>query len=171
MIEIFKNNQKILHSLIKDCKQKEIITNIYIQSEFIILNNTSTIIYDENNDKIILSGLGSQLKNDFNIDTLNIPDPYIYQIVLTHEPDTISQIKEKHPNTNLILAGHSINGSINIPGIKNMLLPEGAKKYYEPYYKIDKTLIYISNGIGVNNINFRLYNTPSFNLYRLNKSI
>lgn len=154
----------------QDYKQKEIITNIYIQSDFILLNNNSTTIYDENNDKIILSGLGSYLKNDFNLTNINIQDTTQYQIILVHEPDSINQIKEKLPNTSLILAGHSINGSINIPGIKQLLLPTGAKQYYNAYYELDNTKIYISNGIGVNNLNFRLFNQPSFNLYRLNQN-
>lgn len=153
----------------QDYTQKEIVLNIYIQSNFTTLNNTATTIYDENNDKIILSGLGSYLENDFNLDNIIIPDTNLYQIVLTHEPDMIDKIKETHPNTSLILAGHSINGSINIPGLQKALLPNGAKKYYKSYYELDNTKIYISNGIGVNNINFRLFNSPSFNLYRLNK--
>ena len=44
---------------------------------------------------------------------------------------------------------------MNILGIKNMLLPKDAKKYYKPYYKINNTDIYISNGIGVDKVNFR----------------
>lgn len=150
----------------QDYKDKDIVTNIYIQSEFTLLNNTQTTIYNEANDKIILAGLGSYLENDFNLDNINI-DNSAYQIFLTHEPDMIDNIKVKYPTTPLILSGHSINGSINIPGIKKALLPEGAKKYYDSYYKIDDTDIYISNGIGVNNLNFRLFNSPSFNLYRL----
>ena len=153
----------------QDYNQKDIVSNIFIQSEFSLLNNSSTIIYNEQNDKIVLTGLGSYLENDFNIDNINIQDNSLYQIVLIHEPDMISKIKDRLPTTSLILAGHSINGSINIPGIKNALLPEGAKNYYNPYYELDNTRIYISNGIGVNNVNFRLFNTPSFNLYRLNK--
>ena len=153
----------------QDYSQKEIALNIFIQSDFIVLNNSSSIIYNENNDKIILLGMGSYLENDFNLDKIVVDDSSIYQIALIHEPDMINKIKKKLPTTSLILAGHSINGSINIPGIKNLLLPEGANKYYEPYYKLDNTDIYISNGIGVNNVNFRLFNKPSFNLYRLNK--
>lgn len=153
-----------------DYKQKEIITNIYIQSGFILLDNTTTIIHNEANDKIVLSGFGSNLKNDSLISTLTDIAPNLYQIVLTHEPDTIDKIINTIPTTSLILAGHSLNGSINIPGIKKILLPTGALKYYEEYYKIDNTDIYISNGIGVNNINFRLFNKPSFNFYRINKA-
>ena len=83
-----------------------------------------------------------------------------------HEPDAIKEILENEKTSNLILAGHSINGSINIPGIKNLLLPNGAKKIKSSELK--NKSVYISNGIGVNNINFRLFNTPSINLYRFN---
>lgn len=152
-----------------DYKSKDIISNIYIQSGFILLNNSSSIIHNEKNEKLVLFGMGSYLENDFNIDSLVIDYSSIYQIVLLHEPDMIDEVIAKLPTTSLILAGHSINGSVNIPGIKKLLLPKGAQKYYEPYYKVDNTDIYISNGIGVNNVNFRLFNTPSFNLYRLNK--
>lgn len=151
----------------QDYSQKEIVTNIYIQSEFILLNNTSTTIYNENNDKIVITGMGSYLKDDFNTSNIIIPDSSIYQIVLIHEPDMIDTVKNTYADTSLILGGHSLNGSVNIPGIKSVLLPDGATTYYEPYYKLDNTDIYISNGIGVNNINFRLFNTPSFNFYRL----
>lgn len=150
----------------QDYKEKEIVSNIYIQSNFILLNNNFTILYNESNEKIILVGLGSYLNNDFNLDNIEI-DTNTYSIFLIHEPDMIDNIKNKYSNTSLILSGHSINGSINIPRIKKILLPEGATKYYEPYYKLDNTSIYISNGIGVNNLNFRLFNKPSFNLYRL----
>lgn len=150
----------------QDYSQKEIVTNIYIQSDIKILNNTYTTIHN-NNDKIILAGLGSYLKDDFNIDNITINDTNLYLIFLVHEPDMIDKIKEKYPTTSLIIAGHSLNGSVNILGIKQILLPEGATKYYDTYYKLDNTDIYISNGIGVNNLNFRLFNTPSFNLYRL----
>jgi len=123
---------------------------------------------NEHNDKITIYGLGSSLNNDFNLEKI-IFDENTYSIILTHEPDTINDLKLKFNNTNLILSGHSLNGSINLPIIKKLLLPNGSKNYYKPYYQLDNTNIYISNGIGVNNINFRLFNTPSFNLYRLNK--
>lgn len=150
-----------------DYKQKEIVTNIYIQSDFKLLNNNYTTIYNDKNDKIILTGMGSSLEDDFKLENISITDPNIYMIILIHEPDMIDDVINKYSNVSLILGGHSINGSINIPFIKEALLPDGALKYYKPYYKINNTNIYISNGIGVNNLNFRLFNTPSFNLYRL----
>ena len=153
----------------QDYRQKDIVSNIYIQSNFMLLNNESKIVYN-NSDKIMLVGTGSYLEGDFNLDNITSLDNDIYKIFLIHEPDSVLNIKNTYSDVDLILGGHSINGSLNIPLIKKFLLPEGAIKYYEPYYKLDNTDFYISNGIGVNNVNFRLFNKPSFNLYRLNKT-
>lgn len=158
-----------------DNKFEEEIRNIYIQSNFTLLENNYTVVHNENNDKILIGGVGSSLNRKIDIDKIlkeiTEEDKEIAtQIMLTHEPDTIPELLSKFPNTSIILAGHSINGSINIPIIKKFLLPNGAKNYYEPYYQIDETTIYISNGIGVNQVNFRLLNTPSINFYRIKKS-
>ena len=40
-------------------------------------------------------------------------------------------------------------------------------KYTNSYYDINNTKFYISNGLGTENISFRLFNKPSINLYRL----
>ena len=92
-----------------------------------------------------------------------------YKIILVHEPDYVDTITSKYNNTNLVLAGHSHNGQINIPYIKKLLLPEGSKKYYNNYYKVNNTNLYISSGIGESNINVRFFNKPSINFYRINK--
>lgn len=152
-----------------DYSNEEEIKNIYIQSKFTLLKQESTIIYNENNEKIYIGGLDSYSKKKANINELNNSNDTTYKIILIHEPDYIDEILKNDPNINLILSGHSINGSINIPGIKQLLLPTLAKKYYQPHYKINNTDIYISNGIGVNNINFRLFNPPSINFYRFIK--
>ncbi len=82
---------------------------------------------------------------------------------------TLPGIKTKYDNINLVLAGHSHNGQINIPYIKKLFLPEGSKKYYNNYYKVNNTNLYISSGLGESKINFRLFNKPSINFYRINK--
>ena len=149
-----------------DYSNEEILKNIYLQSNITLLNNESIYIYNEFNDKIILQGFGSYLKNfDLNKTISSLEeDNTTYKISLVHEPDAINDIIKQTNSPSLILSGHSLNGSINIPIIKNILLPNGAKKFKAN--KQNKN-IYISNGIGVTNINFRLFNTPSINLYRL----
>ena len=151
-----------------DYSNEEVIKNIYIQSNFTLLRNEDTVIYNEDNKKIYIGGIDSYTKGNAYVNKLEDIDDVLYKIILVHEPDYIDNIIKSKPNTNLILSGHSINGSINILGIKKLLLPKYAKKYYKPYYKVNNTDIYISNGIGVNDVNFRLFNTPSINFYRFN---
>lgn len=141
----------------------ETVKNIYIQSNFNIIENSYNIIYNESNNKILISDY-----IDEEIELIN--DNSIYKIILTHEPDNIDNLINTNKNINLILAGHSLNGSINIPYLKKLFLPNNAKKYYEPHYLINNTNIYISNGIGVDRINFRLFNHPSINFYRIKNS-
>lgn len=151
-----------------DYSNEEVVNNIYIQSNFTLLKGNSTIIYNENNEKIYIGGIDSYTMNKANISNLSGYNDISYKIMLIHEADYINKILKVIPDTNLILAGHSLNGSINVVGLKNMLLPKYANKYYKPYYKVDNTDIYISNGIGVDKVNFRLFNTPSINFYRFN---
>lgn len=146
----------------QDKKEKETIKNIYLQSNITLLENETITIQNEQNAKILVSVIDNKSKNI-------IPKENNYHIVLTHEPDNTDKILKENNNVSLILSAHSINGSINLPIIKKILLPKGAKKYYKPFYQINNTKLYITNGIGLNNINFRLWNKPSINFYRIQK--
>lgn len=152
-------------------------TNIITNGGFIDLNNTYDTIYKDGYQNIFIAGASTlQDKQSINdkvktsIDYLNSFDKNgpVYKILLLHEPDVIDDI-----NVNpfdLILAGHSHAGQVRLPFIGAIYLPDGAKKYYESYYKLKNSDLYISNGLGVSGYNFRLFNTPSYNLYRIVKN-
>ena len=89
---------------------------------------------------------------------------------MVHEPDITFDIVNDY-SVNLILAGHSHNGQVRLPIIGAIYTPPGAKKYYDEYYSVSGTDLYISSGIGVSSINYRLFNRPSINFYRVNKEI
>lgn len=142
-------------------------------SNFKNLNDTYELIYKNGYTPLLLAGLSS-VNNTISIqERFNTILEYsneetisnLYKILLVHEPDYIDSID--YSNFNLILAGHSHNGQINLPFIKDLMLNEGSKKYYQEYYKLNNTDLYISSGIGTSNISFRLFNTPSINFYRL----
>ena len=65
------------------------------------------------------------------------------------------------------LGGHSHNGQIQIPFFGSFHKKEGSLIYSEPYYKNGNADIYISNGIGTTDYQFRFFNRPSINLFRL----
>ena len=157
------------HDYIKD---KEEIETIYNESNFILLQNTYDIIYNSENEKIFLGGLDTYSYDKADIDKVmnyfKDNDNIDYKIILAHDPDYIDTITSKY-DVDLVLAGHSHNGQINIPFIKNFILPYGSKKYYKNYYNVDNTPLYISSGIGESRINLRFLNKPSINFYRINK--
>lgn len=150
---------------------EEIIKN----SGFKNINDSYELIYNNGYTPILLAGISSN-----NDDTLTIGEKYtsieeyinsndefsnIYKILLMHEPDFIDNINYSY--FNLILAGHSHNGQIRLPFIGATILPPNGKKYYDEYYKLNNTDLYVSSGVGTSTISFRLFNKPSINFYRL----
>ncbi|MBP3461551.1 MAG: metallophosphoesterase [Bacilli bacterium] len=146
-------------------------------SGFKILNDNYDLIYLRNDKYIMISGMSTNSYGKKSInEKLNDSSSYlkdkkddekpIYSILLMHEPDYIDDINLN--DYNLVLAGHSHNGQVRIPiiGALKFTLPMGSRKYYDTYYKVKNTDLYVSNGIGTSTVNFRLFNKPSFNLYR-----
>ena len=88
-------------------------------------------------------------------------------IVLVHDGKTIRFLDESTYEVDLVLGGHSLNGSIVIPYYGGIFIDDGAYKYYQEHYSKGITDIYISSGVGTNKYPYRIFNKPSFNLYRL----
>jgi len=159
------------YAILGDEDEESIIT-IFNQSDFIVLRNEYELIYNGNNDPILLVGLESgekqNLEEAYSYFKQEIYNSNIYTITMTHEPDSVINISENYP-TDLVLAGHSHNGNIRIPFINFPLeRKEGAKKYPGEYYKVKDIDLYVSSGLGTNNkTGIRLFCRPSMNLYRL----
>lgn len=150
--------------------------SIVEESGFTNLDNTYKLIYANSSKPIIISGISSNYSDSSNIGTktaefdsyiANLTDDIkpIYSILLIHEPDFIDSLNID--NYDLILAGHSHGGQVKLPLIKKLYTPYGAKKYYDEYYKINQTDLYISSGLGTSKLKFRLFNRPSINFYRI----
>lgn len=154
-----------------DYKFYDDVINIYKNSDFKYLENSYDIIYNKDNDKIFIGGVGNVSYNLDNIDEMmeyfNNENDINYKIILVHEPDISDEIVNNY-KVNLILGGHSHNGQVRLPIIGALYTPNGAKKYYDEYYLIEDTNLYISSGIGVSLLNYRFWNRPSINFYRVN---
>lgn len=140
------------------------------ESDFIYLDDNYDLIYKEQNSYLMISGISS-FQNKIDINTkLNNANTYlqtgtpIYKVLILHEPDLLKDIDIS--NYDLILAGHYLGGTIRLPFVGPIIKKEGALKYNESYYKINTTDLYITNGIGSDDMNYRLFNKPSFNFYR-----
>lgn len=155
-----------------DYKNKDKVIKVFTDSDFKYLENSYDIIYSKNNEKIFIGGVGNvsyKLDDiDKTMEYFNSNNDVDYKIILVHEPDISDNITDNY-SINLILAGHSHNGQIRLPIIGAIYTPPHAKKYYDNYYSINGTDLYISSGIGVSTVNYRLWNRPSINFYRINK--
>ena len=161
------------YSIIGD-NDLDIYTTIMANAGFKDISNTYELIYTKSSNYIMLSGISSNIKdktdilekmkssNDFLIN--NKPN---YSILLMHEADYIDKID--YSKYNLVLAGHSLNGQIRLTVIGGIIKQDGARKYLESEYELKNTKLIISNGIGTYNYSYRLFNRPSFNLYRIIK--
>ena len=154
-------NAKLGKYAIKGEEDKENFNTVFNNSGFKILENTTEKIY-----------LGSS-----SIDLLTVNETYTkenikgyndenFTITIIHKPDLTDRIIEDF-NTDLILAGHSHNGQIILPMIGPVMKKEGAKKYILSHYNINEVDLYISGGIGNSKHQWRLFNHPSINFYRI----
>lgn len=159
--------------------KKEEWSTIIKDSGFTNLNDTYELIYKDGYEPIMIAGLSTNLKgtknakdkiapiNDYinsiqESEEMNVPR---YKILLLHEPDYIKNVT--YQNYDLVLAGHSHNGQVKLPFIGPIAKSNGAKKYYDEYYSLNNTDLYVSSGLGTTNLDFRLFNRPSLNFYRL----
>lgn len=141
--------------------------NIMQKSGFTIISNTSELIYKDTTTPIYINGIGSSVKNNNDIaKAFEKNNKGIFTITIMHEPDNIDEILENY-NVDIALAGHSHNGQVRLPFIGAIVKNQDAKKYYNEYYKVKNTDLYISGGIGTSTLPFRLFNRPSINFYRL----
>ena len=147
-------------------KKNELYDSIMQNSGFTTLNNFFDNIYSEKNESILLIGLDTKIDTSLLTNIIN-ENKASYKVLVFHESDSFKEIKDY--DVNLVLSSNSLNGQINIPGIKNIFLDKNSNEYYEAHYKIKKKDFYISNGIGNDKINFRLLNNPSINIYVLSK--
>lgn len=156
------------YSIYGDEDNTNVFDEIMKETDFIILNNESKLLYYKSYVPITISGLSPNGNQKYSLLNSSVDDTDIinfFRIVLVHEPDTIPNILNYYPN--IIMSGHTMGGLIKIPGLKPLFLPENGKEYYKDYQKINDTHIYVSSGLGTSSIEARLNNHPSINLYRI----
>lgn len=172
LIELLNNiNGKYKYIITGDHDNNDIFNEIIEKTDFKLLDNTYDIIYNGDYDPILIGGISTRTdglnidEKIMSIENAIIENKTTYNILIIHEPNIVENIN--YNNYQLILAGHTHNGQVNIPGIKKLLIPKKDNKYTKTYYSLEGTDFYISPGIGTSNIKARLFNSPTINLYRL----
>ena len=135
-------------------------------SGFTILTNTNVPIFYEGNTPIYLSGIPSITKSSPDIANALKKgiEGNFYQILLCHEPIIFNNVAD---SANLVLSGHSLGGLLRIPFFGGLIKKDNVGEYELGKYTTDSSTLFVSNGIGTENLSLRLFNYPSINLYRL----
>ncbi len=164
-----KINAKLMKLAIRgdsDYKNIELFNEIMNETGFKILENENVLIFDNGINPIQISGISSIQNQEYNLQkTLETTEQNInYKILLAHEPEILNEINTKE--IDLILSGHSLGGLIDIPYLGGLIDKPKTGKYTKGKYEKDDTIMYVSSGIGTENLSLRFNNTPTINLYR-----
>ncbi|XOW20651.1 metallophosphoesterase [Lactococcus cremoris] len=89
--------------------------NIMSESGFTLLRNENLLVPMNNGEKILFTGLDDALLGNPSLPSSYQMEESTYDVLLTHEPDEVSQYQNK--GYELILSGHSHGGQVNIPFI------------------------------------------------------
>lgn len=149
-----------------DLKNIDLFNNIMMDANFKILDNESAYLFYKNIKPIKITGLKDTNNLEKSFKT-NEDYETIFNLVLTHYPDNVDSLNNF--DNLVVLAGHSLKGQVRIPFYGGIIRVDGAKKYYDEFYQLNNAMLYVSGGIGNNKIDFRLFNKPEINLYRLER--
>ena len=135
----------------------EIYKNIMESSKFKLLKNEEVNIYKDNLNPIHIDGIDSVSNNEDKYDFISKDG---FHIVMCHEPVCFDKLPS---NVDLVLSAHNLGGLIRLPFIGGLFYNNNVNQYKDSTYN----KMFISNGIGTEKIDLRLFNTPKVYLIRL----
>ncbi len=110
------------------------------------LRHKAVPIY-KGSEKIWIGGCGDYMEDQIGMDKAfgNVP-PDDCKIVLAHNPDTADV--QFRTRVDLMIAGHTHGGQVNIPFVGTPILPVHNKKYSSGFIQTSSTHLFISKGLG-----------------------
>ena len=120
-------------------------------------------------DRLWLAGVDDPgtSRPDLNLAIPAKPDGPV--ILMAHEPDFADHVTI-HPQGHLVdlmLAGHSHGGQIQLPFLGPLVLPPMGRIYPEGFYQLKRMQLYVNRGIGTVGLPFRLNCPPEITLLTL----
>lgn len=139
------------------------------QSGFQVLRNEGVNVELTNGEKIFIGGLDDQLLGKPSIEKvmMDLDKESRFKILLLHEPDMIQFLKSD--TFDLVLAGHSHGGQVNIQFIRKIFHID--TKYRAGFYKLEhmpKTKFYVNSGMGTSRMPIRFLVPPEIACFRVN---
>lgn len=148
----------------------EIYQSIMEQSDFVLLQNTSTPITLLDGSRIELIGIDDAMlgKPNFELALANVRQD-CFKLLLSHAPDLADQAVLH--GIHYQISGHSHGGQIKIPFMGALVTPPFAEKYTEGLYLLEdldqRLTLYVNRGIGTTRLPFRFLSQPELTVYTL----
>ncbi len=134
------------------------------QGGFLVLKNEGETLNMADGGTVFIGGLDDSLHGQTAPKKLlSYRERYDYSIILTHEPDIADEFI--HTETQLVLAGHSHGGQLNLPFIESPR-PLYAQKYKKGLYQLSDDLsLYVNSGLGTTFIHARFRVPPEISSF------
>ncbi len=129
------------------------------EANFHILDGKNEAIYYKGNTPIYISGISSITKNQPDYTLAFKKDVETLQLFLAHEPQVILDVEN---NSDIVFTGHTLGGLVRIPFYGGLRKTNNSLSYEKGKYLINNTTMFVTNGIGTEDISLRFLNIPSF---------
>lgn len=110
-----------------------------------------------------------ELKEELSDSLNDISNKKYLSVFLAHNPLYFAQYEAV--GADLVLSGHLHGGIIRLPVIGGIMSPQTfwGSKYSAGLYKINNSQMYVSRGLGLHTVHFRLFNRPELAFLYINK--
>ena len=149
----------------------EELANIYKDNNGVLLvNRTVPLANNGTLSRILVTGLDDPLLGNQNLaEALRHTENSPNHILLVHRPllndETTTHLAQMSHQFNLILAGHTHGGQINVLGFTPGI-PEGSGHYVKGWYSNYGTPMYVSRGIGTVILPVRIGARPEVAIFK-----
>lgn len=119
--------------------------------------------------KLCIAGVDDLYSNNADVvKALAGVDPKVCRILLCHNPD-YAEMLPPEPRVDLMLAGHTHGGQVNLPILGPIILPIEHKKYAQGLVAGPRCPVFISRGLGMVTIPVRFNCRPELPLITLRR--
>jgi len=177
-LKLLPNTPKVAilgnHELESHINLEELAEIYEANNGVLLINRTVPLAEDGVLSRILVTGLDDPILSSQNLEeALHTTDRSPNHILMVHRPqlsdETIAYLKQLKKQFNLVVAGHTHGGQINIFGFAPGV-PDGSGPYVKGWYNNIGTPMYVSRGIGTVIIPVRIGANPEVAIFKYHLS-